>query len=409
MTIMSPVMAITAEPRVIVVHDYASQRGGAERVALSLLRAFPGSSLVTSVFESSATYPDFSNFSISTTWLNKISPLRRDPRRALPLLAVAMGRVRLPASDVVVCSSSGWAHGVSSAAPIVVYCHNPARWLYQTDEYLADQPRALALALRPLLPLLRRWDRRGAGRAHTYLANSTVVAQRIRAAYGLAAVVVPPCAGLSPEGPMAPVPGVQPGFVLTVGRARGYKNTELVAEAVECTPGLRLVVVGGLPSGEWSERISGLQAVSDAQLRWLYANAACLVACSFEDFGLTPVEAYGFGTPAVVLRAGGYLDSTLPGITGEFTDTLAVDDIVAAISKVVSTDYDRAAIRVHGARYSEAAFHARIRAIVSSVMSGLPVSIDLTDVAVAQGQAWDPPEQVAEARDITTGEISEQR
>ncbi|MCZ7627689.1 MAG: hypothetical protein M5U19_00635 [Microthrixaceae bacterium] len=31
--------------------------------------------------------------------------------------------------------------------------------------------------------------------------------------------------------------------------------------------------------------------VKDSELRWLYANCSMVVAASFEDFGLTPVEA----------------------------------------------------------------------------------------------------------------------
>src|SRR5437763_11530000 len=46
-------------------------------------------------------------------------------------------------------------------------------------------------------------------------------------------------------------------------------------------------------------------SVSDAELRWLYGNAACLVTASYEDFGLTPLEAASFGVPTAALRFGG--------------------------------------------------------------------------------------------------------
>ena len=48
--------------------------------------------------------------------------------------------------------------------------------------------------------------------------------------------------------------------------------------------------------------------IDDAELRWLYSHCRALVAPSYEDFGLTPVEAASFGKPTVALRAGGYLD-----------------------------------------------------------------------------------------------------
>ncbi len=46
--------------RVAVVHDYLTQRGGAERVVLAMLKALPDALLYTSLFEPDSTYPEFS-------------------------------------------------------------------------------------------------------------------------------------------------------------------------------------------------------------------------------------------------------------------------------------------------------------------------------------------------------------
>ena len=62
----------------------------------------------------------------------------------------------------------------------------------------------------------------------------------------------------------------------------------------------------------------GVGRVSYAQLRRLYQNCRALVTASYEDFGLTPFEANAFGRPAVVLRAGGFLDTFVEGVTGVF-------------------------------------------------------------------------------------------
>ena len=45
-----------------------------------------------------------------------------------------------------------------------------------------------------------------------------------------------------------------------------------------------------------------------------------LVAASYEDFGLTPLEAAGFGKPTAALRLGGFLDTHRRGETGVFFD-----------------------------------------------------------------------------------------
>ena len=70
------------------MHDYLTQRGGAERVVLSLMEAFPGARLVTSVYDPAKTFPEFGQYDVETTWLNKVPIFRADPRRAMPFLPI---------------------------------------------------------------------------------------------------------------------------------------------------------------------------------------------------------------------------------------------------------------------------------------------------------------------------------
>ena len=128
-TVSGSPLSLSRDPKVVIVHDYVTQRGGAERVVLDLLRSFPGARLVTACFEATATYPRFSEYEIETLWTNRVPLFRRDPRRAFPFLARAFASHVINDADLVICSSSGWAHRVSTSAPKIVYCHNPARWL----------------------------------------------------------------------------------------------------------------------------------------------------------------------------------------------------------------------------------------------------------------------------------------
>ena len=152
-------------PTVAIAHDYLTQRGGAERVVLTMLEAFPDATLYTTLYDPESTYPEFRDARIVTSALDRFGPLRRHHRAALPLLAAASSRLRVDA-DVTVVSSSGWAHGFDISGRRLVYCHNPARWLYQADDYLggsSSRARTGRLALALGAPPLRRWDRRGRG------------------------------------------------------------------------------------------------------------------------------------------------------------------------------------------------------------------------------------------------------
>lgn len=351
---------------VTIAHDYCTQRGGAERVALTLLGAFDGADLVTGVHNPDSTFPGFAAFPIRTSSLQGCAPFRRDPRLAYPLLASAWSRLRISDADAVVCSSSGWSHGVVAepGIPKVVYCHNPARWLYQPADYLRDRGHLVSLTARGFAPALRRWDHRAAETADLYIANSTAVAKRIRAVYGIDATVVNPPSALDPDGPQHAVAGLDAGFLLSVGRGRGYKHMEVLCRAVDWSAH-RLVVVGGSDEVERFRNVVRLQGVSDEELRWLYANARAVVSLSHEDFGLTPVEGFGFGTPAVLLRAGGFLDSMVEGVTGVFVEDATEVAFLEALDRLpAGSDPDRT--RQHARRFRPEEFQRTVRALVDS-------------------------------------------
>ncbi|QGF23875.1 glycosyltransferase [Raineyella fluvialis] len=363
--------------RIALAHDYLTQRGGAERVMLSLMRAFPGAPIHTTLYDPDATFPDFRSAEIVTSPLNRIGLLRRDHRRALPLLAWASESVRIDA-DVVIVSTSGWAHAFPTTGRRLVYCHNPARWLYQTEEYLGDaglfSPRRLALAAlgRPL----RSWDRRAAHRADRYLANSRVVARRVADTYGMTAGLVPPPHSIDASGTQEPISELRDwadGFHLIVSRLLPYKNVDKALGAFRSLPDERLVVVGAGPmeghlramAPPNARMVSGL---TDAQLRWAYAHASALIAPSYEDFGLTPLEAAAFGRPTLALHAGGYLDTIDPAVNGAFFEASTAWEISAAVSANRGRDWDSAAILRHAEGFSEERFIARLRAEVAALV-----------------------------------------
>ncbi|MHB8509172.1 MAG: glycosyltransferase, partial [Candidatus Dormibacteria bacterium] len=125
--------------RIAIVHDYLTQRGGAERVVLGMLQAFPDARLITSVYNPETTFPAFGDRVVETSGLQRVEAFRTDPRRALPLLAKTFSRTTVRDVDLVLCSSSGWAHGVTTTAPKLVYCYNPPRWVYQHSDYVEAQ------------------------------------------------------------------------------------------------------------------------------------------------------------------------------------------------------------------------------------------------------------------------------
>jgi len=331
--------------------------------------AFPGAPLHTSLYDPLGTFPEFADFPIVTFPLDRSSTLRHHHRLALPLLSTAFSAHRVDA-DVVLCSSSGWAHGITTDAPKIVYCYSPARWLYDGDRYLGDSTSATRPILAAMRPWLERWDRRAASTARRYLTLSRVVRERIWATYGLDAEVIPPPHTIRPDALRTPVEGVLPGYVLCVARLLPYKNVGPIAEAFRQLPHLRLVVVGDGPERRRLEAVAPPNASfvgvrSDAELRWLYDASIGVVAAAHEDYGLTPIEGAAFGKPAAVLRWGGYLDTVVEGTTGLFFDEPTPLAIGSAIGRLETEAWDEKVLLAHADRFSEARFIARLREIVA--------------------------------------------
>jgi glycosyltransferase involved in cell wall biosynthesis len=363
-------MTSAATPRVAIIHDYLTQRGGAERVVLALAAAFPDAPIHTSFYACEETFPEFACLDVHTMPMNRVRVLRDHHRLALPVLAPAFSRLRV-AADVVICSSTGWAHGAQVSGRSVVYCHSPARWLWVKDQYL---PPGSSIAKRATLAVLdgplRKWDVRAAHRADRYLVNSSLIRDRVKHAYDIDAEVVAPPFTLAVHGPQRPpLAGLEPGFLLCVSRLLPYKNVRQVVEGFAALPDQRLVVVGSGPDEAAVRSLAGANivftgTVGDEELAWLYANAVGLVAASYEDFGITPLEAAAFGVPVAALRWGGFLDTVRDGETGVFFDRPDPGPIRDAVARLLDVPWERAALTAHAATFSEDRFAARIRSVV---------------------------------------------
>lgn len=362
--------------RVAIAHDYVTQRGGAERVVLALLRAFPDAELCTLLYEPSSAYPAFRNARIRVSWLNRVGFLRRHHRWALPFLPFAARSMRVDA-DVVIASSSGWAHGFTTNGKMLVYCYSPARWLYESEGYLGGGSAWKRILLGALRRPLVRWDKRAAARADRYLAVSSVVRDRIKTTYGIDAAVVPSPQTLAVDDSQTPValPSQWPAkeYYLCVSRLLPYKYVDVVVDAFQ-EGDRRLVVVGQGPDlvrlkAHASSNVTFLSGLSDSEMRWLYANCRALVSASYEDFGLTPLEAGVYGRPSIVPRQGGYLDTVIEDVTGVFFDERRADALAAAVSRAETISWDPGRISAHAGTFSEQAFIARVQEVLTQYAS----------------------------------------
>src|SRR6187399_1049715 len=113
--------------RIAIVHDYVTQQGGAELLVGEMVRLLPDASFHTSVFDPEQVPDTLCGTRIRTTPLQRVY-VRGVPLMALaPVLPTAFGRLRVGDVDVVVSSTTAFAHHVRPPAGAVhiAYCHAP--------------------------------------------------------------------------------------------------------------------------------------------------------------------------------------------------------------------------------------------------------------------------------------------
>lgn len=323
-------------PTIALAHDVLAARAGGERVLAVLASEFADAPIHTLIYEPDETFAEFGERDIQVSWLNRISPLRRRYRAALPMAAATWAARRIEA-DVTVCSTSGLSHHVRSTGARVIYCHTPARWLHQPDAYLDGYARPVRAAAKIVSPAARRFDRAAMRSADLVLANSRQTRSEIRDIYGIDARVVAPASFLDIGGPVSPIPGLPEDFVVSPMRPLAYKRFDLLIEAARRRPDTAFVQVGDGPHrasllANAPANLHSVGAIGDAQLRWAYRNARAALLTSAEDFGLVPLEAAAHGLTTIAPMARGLLDHD-PAVIHPYPFA-SIDDLVAAVDQV---------------------------------------------------------------------------
>lgn len=342
---------------VAIVHDYLNQPGGAERVVLEMSKIWPKAPIYTSLYRPDSTFPQFAEKDVRTSPLQRI-PVDEGFRNLLPLYPIAFRSFGTLQEDLVVSSSSGWAHAVRTRpqARHVVYCHTPARWLYG-QEYLGASARQCVLG--PILPLLRAWDRAAAHRPHLYVANSHAVQARIARIYGRHAPVVHPPVDIER---FTPTPRGE--RLLVVSRLLPYKRVDMVVKAAT-KAGIGLDVVGDGPALPELQSIAGATVafhgrLEDKVITQLMQNARTVCVPGKEDFGIVPVEAQAAGTPVVALAAGGVLETVEDGVTGILFKENSVESVLTALRRCDQLTTTPSELAQKAERFSQAAFRANL-------------------------------------------------
>ena len=347
--------------RVALAHDYLLVMRGAERTFAAMADLYSQAPIFTLLYDERGTGGRFAGRSVTTSPLQRLGLRQANFRRLLPLYPIAVERLRPPPCEVVLTSSSAFAHGVRvpQGALHICYCHAPFRYAWYEQERALSE---VAAPLRPLLRLqlarMRRWDLAASRRVDSYIANSQLTRERIRRFYGREAAIIHP-----PVETHRFAPGEPGDALLVVSELVAHKRVHVALEAARRAR-VPIRIVGTGPDhpalSEAYPEAQFLGRVNDEELVDLYASARAVVVPGIEEFGITAVEAQAAGRPVIAAAAGGALETVLDGQTGALATPDDVESLARAIEDIDELDFSAERAVENAERFSVSAFTRRL-------------------------------------------------
>jgi glycosyltransferase involved in cell wall biosynthesis len=357
---------VNSQPSTGLAHDYLLVLRGAERTFATMADCWPGAPIYTLLYDSEGTSRRFEDHPVHTSQLQRLGIRQRGFRRLLPFFPRAAERLPVQDHDLIISSSSAFAHGVRPrpGAQHVCYCHSPFRYAWHERQRALEEAPAVA---RPLLGAVlnhvRTWDVEASRRVTHYVANSKITQERIAEFWGRKSVIVHPPVDVERFSIAEPED-----FLLVVMELVRHKRVDFAIESAR-RAGRPIKVVGTGPDRERLERLHGdhaefLGRVNDIRLACLYSSALALVVPNVEEFGIAAVEAQAAGRPVVAVNAGGVRETVLDGETGVLVPLDDADAMAEALSQTDFTSFSPQRIRAHALGFSADAFKHRLSAEV---------------------------------------------
>ena len=354
--------------KIALVHDYLTQRGGAERVFQLLCEFFPDADIYTSLYDAPKTV-DFEERTINTTLLQNMPGAKKNFRLLAPLYYAAFRQLDLQEYDLIISSTSSFAKGVKKrlGAMHICFCHNVTRFVWNTRIYLEEYStlKKFSPLIRPVIKFLEQQDLQYSQEPDLYIANSSTVARRIEKIYQRKALTV----NYPIDTSKFIYSEQKEDFYLISSRMISYKRLDIAIETFNWL-GLPLVIIGDGPERKRLEEksldnIKFLGYVEDEWRTHLMAKAKAVIVTALEDYGLVPVEANASGTPVIAYGAGGILDTQIQGKTGILFNPQTPDALQIAIEKHENQIWNYQEIRNHAIdNFSERVFFQQVEKIL---------------------------------------------
>ncbi len=308
-----------------------------------------------------------------TSFIQKLPTVKKNHRKFLQLFPIAIEQFDLRDYDLIISSSSAVAKGIKTNKNQlhICYCHSPMRYAWDLrEQYLKDaglNKGLKGLYTKSVLDKIQKWDLSNSDNVDFFIANSKHIAERIKKIYNRESTVIYPPVDVD----FFSLEEIKEDYYFTASRLVQYKKTQLIIEAFNQLPHLKLIVAGDGPELEKLQKtaknnIEFVGYIENKKLRSLMQKAKAFVFAAEEDFGIIPVEAQACGTPVIALAKGGTLETVIENKTGIFFVEQSAEKIKQAVLNFETKNFDPQIIREHAVTFSKQRFEKEIKEFIET-------------------------------------------
>ncbi len=359
--------------KIAIVHDDLVQWGGAERVVLAMHNIWPEAPIYTSLYLPEKLPLDFRKVKIITSFMQKLPFKKQLYKFYLLLYPLAFESFNFNDFDIVISSSTRFAHGVITKPTTthIWYCHTPSRYLWLDQKHI---PAYFGWLYNLFVPHLKTWDKIAARRTDFIIANSKNVSKKIKELYNRDSEVIYPFVDLEKFSQQPTINKQQPmtrDYFLIVTRLVPWKRVDIAVRAFNKL-GWPLIIIGEGPDKKFLQKIAKpnvrfMSGLTDMQLADYYRECIALINTQEEDLGIVPLEVNAAGKPVIAYNAGGALETIIPGKNGEFFYPQTSEALLKAVENFKAKKYKADDCYKQARKFNKEIFKSRLRLYVKNI------------------------------------------
>lgn len=375
--------------KIAILHEMLVKYGWAEKMVEKFIEMFPEADLFTLIYDEKKMWKFFPkekiNSQVFSLWTQRIYNLFKKQRFCLPFMAKSVEQLDFSSYDVVLWSSSWFAHWAITKpeTKFVVYYHSPARYLWDwTNEYKRDvwlNKWIKWYIINNLFLKLRQWDYIASNRVDILVANSQNVADRIRKYYRKDSIILYPPIETEKfsskiKNDYEIIKNIKNNYYIIISALTEFKKVDVAIKWFNEMPETKLLIIW---SWNFKSELEKMIKSDNIQITWfkdweelisIVQNSLWLVFAWEDDFWMVWVEVMAAWKPVFAFKWGWYKESILEWITWEFFENRDWKDFVEKFRIFDENNrkwlYSALNCKKQAEKFDEKIFEKRLREII---------------------------------------------